>query len=129
MTRGAVAPIMNHYLLTSVGLAAALITLPALAQTVPPPQAGHQLYIRDRGGKLIERLQPVGNQYEVFDMRHFSLPIGHARMLGQRMIIYDRQDRVVATVRAELPPPDSDLSVITIVRDADGHPIGLLERY
>lgn len=112
-----------------MGLAAAMFTLPAHAQTVPPPEAGHQLYIRDRDGKLIERLQPDGNQYEVFDMRHLSLPIGHARMLGRRMVIYDRRNHVVATVRAELPPPDSDLSVITVVRDADGHPIGLLERY
>lgn len=120
---------MKHYLLIGCSLAAMLVALPALAQTVPPPEAGHQLYIRDRAGKLIERLQPDGNQYEVFDMRRFSLPIGHARMLGRRMVIYDRQNHIVATVRAELPPPDSDLSVITVVRDADGRPIGLLERY
>lgn len=98
---------MNYYLLPSLGLAAALVTLPTLAQTVPPPGAGHPLYIRDRGGKLIERLQPDGDQYDVFDMQHFSVPIGHARMLGRRMVIYDRQNHVVATVRAELPPPDS----------------------
>jgi hypothetical protein len=120
---------MNHYLLTAVGLAVMLAALPASAQTVPPPEAGHQLYIRDRAGKLIERLQPDGHQYEVFDIGRFSLPIGHARMLGRRMVIYDRQNHIVATVRAELPPPDSDLSVITIVRNTAGHPIGLLERY
>lgn len=120
---------MNHYLLTGAIVLAAAVAIPALAQTVPPPEAGHQLYIRDRGGKLIERLQPNGNQYEVFDIRRFSMPIGHARMLGGRMVIYDRENHVVGTVRAELPPPDSDLSVITVVRDAGGHPIGLLERY
>jgi hypothetical protein len=45
------------------------------------------------------------------------------------MAIYDLNDNVVATMRAELLPPDSGLSIITIVRDRDGHPIGFLERY
>lgn len=107
----------------------AMAVCPAYAQVIPDPSAGRQLYIRNNVGKIIERLQPNGSRYDVYDMKRQSLPIGYAKMLGRRMTIYDLNDNVVATMRAELLPPGSDLSIITIVRDRDGHPIGFLERY
>jgi hypothetical protein len=119
-----------RYILSLLVLAFATIAaIPAKAQVIPDPAAGKSLYIRDRNGKIVERLQPDGNQYDVYDSQRQFMPIGHARLLGRRMVIYDMQDNIVATMRAELLPPDSPLSVITVVRDAQGHPIGLLERH
>jgi hypothetical protein len=107
----------------------AIAVPPAAAQVIPDPRAGRQLYISNKVGKIIERLQPNGDRYDVYDVKRQSLPIGYAKLLGRRMAIYDLNDNVVATMRAELLPPDSGLSIITIVRDRDGHPIGFLERY
>lgn len=120
---------VRHILSVLVLALTALGALPADAQVIPDPAAGKSLYIRDRNGKVVERLQPDGDQYDVYDSQRQFTPIGHARLLGRRMVIYDMQDNIVATMRAELLPPDSPLSVITIVRDAQGHPIGLLERH
>lgn len=120
---------MRHILSILILVLAAGVAIPADAQVIPDPAAGRPLYIRDRNGKIVERLQPDGNQYDVYDSQRQLTPIGHARLLGRRMVIYDLQDNIVATMRAELLPPDSPLSVITVVRDAQGHPIGLLERH
>lgn len=103
--------------------------VPAAAQVIPDPSAGKQLYIRNKAGRVIERLQPVGDRYDVYDMKKQFSPIGYAEIIGKRLIIYDMNNHPTASVRAELLPPDSDLSVISIVRDRDGHPIGLLERH
>lgn len=106
-----------------------LATASAYAQVIPSPRLGKQLYIRNTAGRIVERLQPDGDRYDVFEINHDFTPIGTAEMLGPRMVIYDRNRNIVATIRAELLPPNSDLSVITIVRDRAGHPIGVLERY
>jgi len=106
-----------------------LLVAPAFAQVIPSPSANRQLYIRNNNGKIIERLSPRLNQYDVFDTRRGMAPIGIAKILGQRLIIYDLNNHMMASVRAELLPPDSNLSIISIVRDSNGHPIGMLERY
>ena len=107
----------------------AIAAFPAHAQVIPDPRAGHQLYVRNTIGQLIQRLQPDGDRYDVYDVKRQSGLVGYAKMLGRRLTIYDLSDNVVATMRAELLPPGSGMSVITIVRDRDGHPIGFLERY
>ena len=120
---------MRHFLLTVTVILSGTIAVPAIAQVIPEPSAGHQLYIRDKGGKVIERLQPNGDKYDVYDVRRSLLPMGYAKVLGRRMVVYDLQNNIIATMRAELLPPDSDLALITIVRDPQGHPMGLLERH
>lgn len=120
---------MRRILTPLVMVVAILASAPAIAQVIPDPSAGRQLYIADNNGKVIERLQPHGRVYDVYDVRRSLMPVGYARVLGRRMVVYDMQNNIVATMRAELLPPDTPLSVITVVRDPEGHPIGLLERH
>lgn len=110
-------------------LATTLLARPVDAQIIPDPAANRTLYVRNNTGKIIERLAPHGDQYDVYDVARTLLPSGYAKLLGTRLIIYDRFNNVVATARAELLPPDAGLSVISVVRDRTGHPIGYLERY
>jgi len=119
---------LRHYSLI-LAAAVSLAAGAAQAQVIPDPTAGKQLYIRNKAGRVIERLQPVGDRYNVYDMKRQFTPIGYAKILGRRLVIYDMNHQPMASVRAELMPPDTDLSAISIVRDRDGHPIGLLERY
>jgi hypothetical protein len=114
--------------IVALGLTA-IFAAPAHAQTIPPPSAQRQLYIYDKAGKTIESLTPNYDHYEVFDFAHRYKAVGYARMLGQRLIIYDLDNNIVATARAELLPPDSNLRDITTVRDRRGRPIGTLARY
>ncbi len=88
---------------------------------------GRMLFITDQNQKVVERLQPAGDHYDVIDLRQFKL-IGHAKPLGRRMIVYDLHNKIIATMRAEMLPPDSPLTLITVVRDPDGHAIGFLGR-
>lgn len=107
-----------------------LLSLPAvaaMAQVIPAPEMGRTLFISNQNHKTIERLQPHGDQYDVFDIRRFAL-VGYAKLLGNRMIVYDLRNNIVATMRAELLPPNSPLSWITVVRDPDGRAIGFLQR-
>lgn len=108
-------------------LLALLFALPAAAQVIPAPQMGRTLFITDQNQKVVERLQPAGDHYDVFDVRRFKT-IGHAKLLGRRLIVYDLRNHIVATMRAEFLPPDSPLTLITVVRDANGHAIGFLGR-
>jgi hypothetical protein len=120
--------VRKHSLILALGLAV-ILAGPVRAQTIPDPSADRELFIHDKAGKTIERLYPHGDRYDVFDLKHQFEVVGYATMLGQRLIIYDFHDNIVATARAELLPPDSDLEDITIVRDRRGHPIGTLARY
>jgi hypothetical protein len=119
---------MRHLLLTLMLVSAGAIAVPVHAQVIPSPRAGQQLYVRNSAGKIVERLQPNGDQYDVIDTRQ-STRTGYAVLIGRRMVIYDLNNNIVATVRAELLPPDANLSAITIVRDTHGHSIGVLEHY
>jgi len=119
----------RHFIFTLTISFSLLLATSAFAQLIPSPSANRQLYIRNNNGKVIERLSPRLNQYDVFDMRRGTTPIGVAKILGQRLIIYDLNNHMMASVRAELLPPDSNLAIISIVRDRNGHPIGMLERY
>ena len=121
---------MRRSALLAVFVVLTLFSAVAEAQVIPSPAQGRQLFIRNRQGTLVERLQPNGNQYDVYDTRRSRFSrIGYAKLLGRRMVIYDLNNRVAATMRPELLPPDSPLPVITIVRDPNGHAIGTLERY
>jgi hypothetical protein len=114
--------------LTLIAALLLVLSLPALGQVIPRPGAGHDLFIRDRNGKVIERLVPDGDHYDVFDAQHDFIPLGRADMMGQRLVITDRNGHVLATARPELLPPDSALDDITVVRSAAGKPIGTLGR-
>jgi hypothetical protein len=120
---------VRHHLLTIAAILTVLAAVPAHAQVIPGPENGKELYIRNQNGRIVERLRPNGHRYDVFEYAGRLAPIGTAELFGPRMVIYDLNHNVVATLRAELLPPNSDLSVITVVRDRAGHPIGLLERY
>jgi hypothetical protein len=108
---------------------AAMFAAPVHAQTIPDPSGNRTLYIRNKAGVNIERLSPNQDHYDVFDLKHQFTVIGYAKMLGQRLIIYDLKNHIVATARAELLPRDSNLADITTVRDSRGNPIGVLARY
>jgi hypothetical protein len=119
----------RHYsliLLLAILLAAAV---PTHAQVIPDPNRGYQLYIRNIAGRVVERLQPVGDRYDLYDLKRQFTPIGYAKILGRRLIIYNMNNHPIASVRAELLPPDSSLAAISIVRDNHGQAIGVLEHY
>jgi hypothetical protein len=120
--------VRKNPLILALGVAA-ILAGPAYAQTIPGPSANRQLFIHDKAGATVERLSPHGDHYDVFDLKHQYEAVGFAKMLGQRLIIYDFHNNIVATAQAELLPPDSDLKDITFVRDRRGRPIGTLARY
>lgn len=118
----------RHYSLI-FALALLFVAGPVSAQVIPSPTAGRQLYVRNNAGQIIERLQPDGDRYSVFNIKRLLTPVGYAKLLGRRLVIYDLNDHPIASARAELLPPDSSLAAITIVRDSHGQAIGVLERY
>jgi hypothetical protein len=115
--------------LTLLAASVSMVALPALGQVIPSPASGRTLAVRNLEGKVIERLRPEGNHYQVFDAQHRFIPAGRAELWGQKLVIFGRDGKVVATARPELLPPDSPLKDITVVRNADGAPIGTLGRY
>jgi hypothetical protein len=115
--------------LTLLASALLLAAPPAFGQVIPGPGADLTLAVRNPGGKVIERLQPDGDHYDVFDAEHSFIPVGRAELRGERLVILDREGNIVATARPELLPPDSGLEDITVVRNDEGAPIGTLGRY
>jgi hypothetical protein len=120
---------VRRLLLIILLLSAGAWAVPAAAQIIPDPSLNKTLYIRNKAGKIVERLQPHGEQYDVYDAKRQFAPIGYAKIIGRRLVMYDINNNITATARAEMVPPDSGLTAITIVRDRSGHEIGMLERY
>ena len=119
----------GNTLLTLIVAGCLFAALPARSQVLPDPSVNRTYLIRAPGGTIIYHLIPRRDHYEVFGRKSRVFAAGVAKRLGNRLIIYNLRSQVIGIVRPELLPPDSELSAIAIVRDAEGNQIGILARY
>jgi hypothetical protein len=116
-------------LIAMVAAASAFLRAEAGAEILPDPAANHIYTIRDNSGRVVELLVPKRDHFDIFASERGTELLGHTRRLGDRLLLYDRQNRLVASIRPELLPPESEISAIAVVRDTLGNQIGLLSRY
>jgi hypothetical protein len=116
-------------ILVTLSLALGVAAGAAHAQIIPEPSQDKVLYVRDLDNKVVERLVPHRDRYDLFDPNRGGVAIGYAKMIDRRLEFFDKTDKVTAVARPELLPPESELSAIAVVRDQTGNKLGTLSRY
>lgn len=118
---------LGHLLLTI--LVALFIAHAATAQTLPDPSINLSYVVRGPSKVVIWILVPRRDHYEIFNRYEHFNPLGTARRVGSRLMIYDRFNHVMGSIRPELLPPDSEMSAVAVVRNSTGQQIGILSRF
>lgn len=121
-------PRLTPILVALFFFAVAFTTAPADAQVIPDPHAGKTYVVRDASGKIVERLIPDGDQFQLIDPIQ-QKRIGWVKKLSSRLIFYNMSGHTIGTAKFELLPAGTSVGAIAVVRDPLGRMIGLLGRY
>ncbi len=119
----------GHLLLTILFVTFVGFAGPARAELLPDPSVNLSYVVRGPSKVVLWLFIPRRDHYEIFNRFNHITPVGTARRVASRMILYDQYGHIMGSIRPELLPPDSEMSAVAVVRDGVGKEIGILSRF